>query len=185
MTKDVVIGFDLSLSAPAAVALPLDWRPGDWKRVRTWTIKPMAPANDDLRGQLERYDTIVDWAVGCTYEIQTSGDVFGYVEDYAFSKSITSTSRLRESGGAVKLALYQRCELVLTPVPASEARKRVLGFSPRKPANDPKVTVQRFCFDAGAPKTWSEDVCDAFIVAQYGLSELGGKILALPPTQKG
>ena len=45
-----VLGFDLSLTAPAAVALPLDWRPGDWKRVKSWLIKPIAPKTDDTRG---------------------------------------------------------------------------------------------------------------------------------------
>jgi hypothetical protein len=178
-----VIGFDLSLSAPAAVALPTDWKPGDWKRVKAWLGKPPTPeSQDDLHGQMRRYGYIAGWAVEC---IATLGsDVSGYVEAYGYSANNKNASRIQESGGVVKWMLWYKNRTILTPVTSSGARKLTLGFNPRRPTHDPKVVVQTTVFKFGAPKSWGENECDAFLIAQAGLSELGGTILALPPPKK-
>jgi hypothetical protein len=173
------IGFDLSLSAPAAVALPLDWTPGDWARCKSWLGKPPTPKNqDDLRGQLDRYDAIASWAVNAVRETlewqPATTELDGFVEAYGFSKNNASASRIMESGGVVKMRLYEKFGLVLTPVTSSETRKLLLGFNPRKPKYDAKVVIQDALFNrAGAPKTWDDNQCDAFAVANFGLSNLG------------
>jgi hypothetical protein len=180
-----IIGFDLSLSAPAAVALPLDWRPGDWKRVKAWAGSPKKPENqDDLAGHAERYIEIAGWASDCICELGTKpakpGAVRAYVESYGFSKNNANASRIMESGGHVRAHLYQRYKIVLHGAASSAARKLSLGFNPRKPQYDAKVVVQDTVFNRfKAPKRWTEDQCDAFLIAQFGLSEEGGKILAI------
>jgi hypothetical protein len=181
-----VIGFDLSLTAPAAVALPHDWRPGDWERVKTWTLAPPAPkSKDDLIGQMERYERIAEWATNVVNIIPTKMKALTgvqiYVEAYGYSANNANASRIMESGGIVKALIYRRFKNVMLPVGSSEARKRTLGFNPRRPKYDPKVVIIDTVINKfKAPRCWSEDVCDAFIVAQFGLSEAGGKILALP-----
>lgn len=178
-----IIGFDLSLSAPAAVALPLDWRPGHWKRVKSWLGRPPLPENqDDLEGQAERSIAIAHWASDCIKDLgaMPKTHVRAYVESYGFSKNNAHASRVMESGGHVRAHLYQRYKIVLHGVASSEARKLTLGFNPRKPAHDAKVVVQDTVFNKfGGPKKWDENQCDAYLIAQFGLSEEGGKILAM------
>ena len=41
------------------------------------------------------------------------------------------------------------------------------------------VVIDAVCNKFGASKAWTEDQCDAFVVAQMGLSQEGGKILTL------
>ncbi len=187
------IGFDLSLTAPAAVALPLDWKPGDWKNVRFWLLKPPAPKSDDVAGQLERYAAISQWAWDRYVEV---GRPASYaVEAYAFSKNNASASKLMELGGIVRLNLYgaQQCPLPVV-IAASSARKTLLGKVPR---TDQKLAVQVALYNVGAPldpklveghvkrpryatpDTWEENVCDAFVVANHFLGELGGTVLTL------
>ena len=180
-----IVGFDLSLTAPAAVALPLNWKPGDWKQMRACHIAPKAPKGDDVRGRLDRYILISEWAPAVIealgvprHKMPTAVKV--YVEDYGYSRSNAQASKVMESGGVVKVELYKRLGLTMTPVSSSEARKLTLGFNPRKPKHDAKVVIQDTIFNKfGAPKTLTEDECDALIVVQFGLSQEGGKILTL------
>jgi hypothetical protein len=178
-----VIGFDLSLTAPAAVVLPQDWKPGDWKRVRAHWCKPTAPKSSaDLHGQLKRFGEIAQWAISVVASLPRK-DVEAYVEDYGYHQGMVAA--IKESGGIVKHELFVNFQLVLQPVTSSEARKLSLGFNPRKPKHDAKVVVQDTVFNKfGAPKTWTEDVCDAFLIAQFGLADRDGKILMLPPPTK-
>jgi hypothetical protein len=181
-----VVGFDLSLRAPAAVALPKDWRPGDWKSVRAWLLKTKAPEDGaDQMGQMRRYLEISDWAVGLIQSLAKSGGVHLYVEDYGYSKNNKNAARIMESGGIVRAAICRRFGILMTNVSASHARKLAFGFNPRRPAYDPKVFIQDTVFNRfRAPKTWGENECDALLVAQAGLSELGGTILTLCVTSR-
>lgn len=179
-----VLGFDLSLTAPAAVALPIDWKPGDWGRAKAWLLKTKAPSSsDDEVGQLNRYAQIALWAAGVVGGCSKLGarpQVF--VEAYGFRKNNASASRIMEAGGITKLEVFKRWGVTMTTVNASQARKLLLGFNPPK---DPKLVVQDVLFNrAGAPKTWDENQADAFVVCQFGLAELGGKCFAYPPPPK-
>ena len=194
-----VLGFDLSLRAPAAVALPLDWHPGDWKRVRTWaTTTPEPETTADLIGQLKRYRFIASWALDVVRTVNAwprSVVAGAYVEDYGFRQNTAHASRIMGSGEIVRLELYERLKCLLIPRTAATCRKFMLGVIPRK-AGDPKVVVQAALWRAGAPlakrlvekhtrwrarasECWSEDVCDAFVVCNAGLAESGGTALSL------
>ncbi len=188
------IGFDLSLTAPAAVALPLDWRPGDWQRVRFWLLKPPAPKSDDVAGQLVRYAAISQWVLNCYAAVGRPKQYA--VEAYAFSKNNASASKLMELGGIVRMNLYYGC--LESPLPvvvaASSARKTLLGKVPR---SDQKLAVQVALYNVGAPLdpklvegrvkrpkhatsgTYEENVCDALVIANHFLSELGGRFLTV------
>lgn len=178
-----IVGFDFSLSAPAAVALPLDWKPGVWRRVYAWLGKPPAPkSGDDRIGQLKRYRFIADWAESVISEIarkERPKIINAWREDYGFNKNNANASKLMESGGITQLAVWEKHALVIPAVTASSARKLFLGENPRE---DPKIRVQDTLFNkCKAPKTWDENQADAFVVANWGLSEAGGVALALPP----
>src|SRR5580658_10722199 len=102
-----VVGFDLSLTAPAAVALPVNWKPGDWRAAKSWLLRPTAPKTDDVGGQLVRYEEISTWV--CNIASRSLGKIEGvWVEQYAFSKNNAGASRLYELGGIVRMALYQQ-----------------------------------------------------------------------------
>lgn len=170
------IGFDLSLTAPAAVALPLDWRPGDWRRMRHWLAKPPAPPSDDLKANLDRYLMIASWAEDAVADVRSLGrgrltPTHVFVEAYGFSRNTASGSRIMESGGIVKARLFERFGLVMRPVVASSARKFFLGFNPTRPKYNPKVEVQDGLFRCKMPHKGA-DVADAMLVANYGLTEL-------------
>ena len=177
-----VIGFDLSLTAPAAVALPIDWRPGDWKRVQSWLLKPKAPKGDDVRGQIERYMIIATWA--CDVVAQATGipGAPGHyragcaIEAYAFSRNNAQASKLMELGGVVRVGLFTACGIVPETVATSSARKLLLG---KVPKSDQKIAVQRALYAAGAPKEWEENICDAFCCCHLEFSNVGGIALLL------
>lgn len=203
-----VVGFDLSLTAPASVALPIGWKPGDWKSVKTSLLKVPAPGSDDLRGQLERYAAIAHWAFDVVAGIYRGpafeGAVDVFRESYGFRQNTASGSRLMESGGIVVHELYRKFKIATRPVAASTARKFLLGFNPSKrTGHDAKVAVHSALWKAGAPldrklvekwarwkargaSLWGEDVCDAFVVANWGLTEVGcaGLTVAQVETKK-
>lgn len=160
-----VVGLDLSLRSPAAVLIPAGWELGNWHELSWWSGNFPPPAPGDLAGQYARLlhitKTVVDFVVG-------SGATDVFVENYAFSASSTSVTKLAELGGAVRVALW-RAEHLVRPVVASQARKLLLGKLPKEGA---KVAVQRALYAHGAPFT-NDDECDAFAVANLGLSELG------------
>ena len=194
-----VIGFDLSLRAPAAVALPLDWRPGDWRRVRTWTTSTPDPASlDDHRGQLVRYRFIANWALDLVRDVGPKQIASAWVENYGFSKNNRQASRGMGSGEIVKLELFERLSIIVTPLTASTCRKFMCGTIPR--AAEPKLIVQATLWGAGAPLArklvekharwrdrggaWTEDECDAFVICNTGLAESGGTALSLAAPER-
>jgi Holliday junction resolvasome RuvABC endonuclease subunit len=170
------LGFDLSLTAPAAVALPLNWRPGDWKRAKSWLMKPKAPKNDDTAGQMARYGDIMRWAAD-VFEEETPSEYA--IEAYAFSKNNAQASRLMELGGIVRFRLYAAWGAIPIVIAASSARKTIFG---KNPISDPKLRVQVALDRAGAPKAWEENICDAFVIANHLLSVMGGKSIFLGDT---
>lgn len=180
-----VVGFDLSLSSPAAVALPRDWRPGDWRHARSWNMKPRPPkSKDDLAGRCERYIAIAEWAAGVVKSCVVGDDPPRcFREAYGFRKSNAQASAIMESGGVIATTLYQRFKIGVPAVTAAQARKLTLGANPVKPKGEKnKDWLKLFILETlhdkfKVPKTWGIDECDAFIVAQFGLSECGGRIL--------
>jgi len=160
----VLLGLDLSLTASAAVAVPLDWD-GQWSRVRTCVVgeKLRRDATDAERAR--RTETIAARLVGFARAVSAT---HGFVEGYAFGQS-TAAHALGELGGVVRLELV-RAGIELHTVPMQSARKLLLGRCPREGA---KVAVCAALRAAGA-RFESLDEYDAAAVANFGLSELGG-----------
>jgi hypothetical protein len=142
----------------------------------------MTPKDDDLLGQMRRYDEIASWVIGITANKVVSGV---FVENYGFSQNSKAGSRIMESGGIVKFVFFKEHGWPMRPVAQNTARKLLLGKCPQK---DVKVAVQNALFSqCKAPRTWTEDQGDAFVIANYGLSEVGGTCLTLatPAKRKG
>jgi Holliday junction resolvasome RuvABC endonuclease subunit len=171
ITDRPVVGFDLSLRAPAACCVPMGWKLGDWSTLRVETTMVVVDPYDPT---VRRLQLIADWALQfCT----TPRVAQIYVESYAFSASSSSVTKLAELGGAVRLRLYTAGGgLVMQPLTASFARKLLLGQLPRKGA---KLAVQFALKKYGFPKWESDDACDAFAIANAGRAELGLPFLTL------
>lgn len=161
----VVMGLDLSLTAAAGVAAPLDWD-GDWHRVRSCVVgeKLRRDATDAERAR--RTETI---ALQLTRFARSVGATHAFVEGYAFGRK-NQLPQLGELGGVVKLALLRE-GVTLATVPPATARKLLLGKVPR---SDAKEAVAAALWAAGAPRSWSHDETDAMAVLNFGMSELGG-----------
>lgn len=159
-----VAGLDLSLTGAAAAVVPADWGL-DWRAVTTMRVghglAKDAPQSETLaRLKLIRSE-VIDFLAANRVD-------YVFVEDYAFSRANCAHS-LGEVGGVVKLACAERGWPVQS-VTASQARKFLLGALPKA---DQKVKTHLALYRAGAPKTFSGDELDAFVVASWGLSELG------------
>lgn len=167
-----VIGLDLSLRCAAAVALPLRFSDGlRWPSVRFTTVGRELPKSATEAQRCARMRQISDALL--TF-VQGTDAASVWVEEVAFNQR---GAMARENAGlawVVKLALIEAGYVVRT-VPASAARKVFLGHA-RKGA---KKDVQRALAEIGAPFAASNDVCDAFVIANYGGSELGGGCLML------
>lgn len=172
--KKWVLGFDLSLTASACAALPLDWRPGDWKSVRTFLLKPKAVKDDDVAGQLSRYALTSNWAHDCIEKATSMPLGSGHeVAGCFIAGYVWATPWTMELGGFVRVRMWDETGVVPQTVSASQDRALLLG--PRSGGTALRNALLR----GKAPKTWSESLCSAFAVANFGLSESGGTALTL------
>lgn len=166
----IVLGLDLSLRGLGMVAVPAFWG-GDWTRIARKTVGhplPKAATEADRIGRLVRLSAEVEHFArshGCTLAI---------VEQYAFSSLHGHAHALGELGGVVKVLLGARLGMHLEAVPPASARKLVCGKLPRK---DVKSHVRGELTRMGVPTSWTADEADAFVVANWALSALGGYAL--------
>lgn len=167
-----VLGLDLSLSRTGAVLIPTDWNPGDWSALKVFDVTHDVPEKGDWRGQYARYlhfaDVLVAWC-----EPWAIGRAF--VESYAYSKFDQSGTKLHELGGVVRVCFLEKLDIVLEPVNESTARKILLGKLPKKGRK--KVTEDALVV-AGAGFR-NGDIADAFVIANFGLTEMGLTALTL------
>lgn len=190
-----VIGLDLSLKRPAAVCIPAGWKIGDWDELDWWAGDEVPGVDDhgDDVGRCKRLIWISDQVLNFVINRNVSHHVFA--EDYAFSQSGPTARKLAENAGVTRVELYRYGRVMRTVVAAS-ARKLLLGKCPQQ---DQKLIVQAALYRAGAPVSekivrkyvpeyrapkigghprpgrglWGEDECDAFVVANWGRSEIG------------
>lgn len=175
LTPVVVLALDLSLTAPGMVAVPLDWG-GDWSRIQRATFTPKLPkeATEGERIERLRYisKNIVAFALMhcCTTAI---------VEQYAMRpmSQMGHSFHLGELGGVVKLDLTRSVGIPIEVTSPARARKLILGKLPRK---DVKLATRFALTSMGLPPAWTEDEADAFVLANWKLSELGGHALIVP-----
>jgi Holliday junction resolvasome RuvABC endonuclease subunit len=164
-----VLGLDLSLTRPAGVAIPAGWVLGDWGSLAVTSLET-APCETD-EDRIKRIILIVGHMRDFALRHRVS-DCF--VENYAFNAHSSSVTKLAELGGAARVEFFLG-GWFLHSVPASSARKLLLGKLPRKGA---KVAVQQALYRHGATFR-NDDECDAFCVASFGLSEIGLPFLSL------
>jgi hypothetical protein len=162
-----IVGLDLSLRAAAACALPHRWN-HSLKRVKVATFGGDVAAEATPLDRVQRLHDIANGIVDFCRKNQAS---HVWTEEFAFSQKQSQSHALGEGGGVVKLALYQQLGLVVIPVVASSARKLMLQHLPK---SDVKTFTHWNIRQLGAPiDKWNGDEIDAFVVANFGLSELG------------
>jgi hypothetical protein len=168
-----VIGLDLSLTQAAACSVPVGWNL-DWSRVRWMTAGGGLKREATPKERIERLRDIADALASFVVKtpgFSTGGVIHLMVEQYTFGTSFGAHSA-GEIGGVVRLRLYERTGLILTPVIATSARKLMLGKNPRS-TKEAKDKVVAFLQLAGASNVPNADAADAFVVANYKLCEWG------------
>jgi hypothetical protein len=164
-----VLGLDLSTRAAAAVIVPANWN-GDWQLVRRLVVGlPLdRQASDHDRAMRTRHlsDQLTSFAVD--YRVGSA-----FFESYGYGMR-TAAHTLGELGGVVRLSMLE-AGLVIRTANMSSARKLLLGKIPRGPGAA-KAAVYRALRAAGMPFGPSKtalDEADAFVCANWGLSEQG------------
>lgn len=171
MSSITVLGLDLSLTSTGMVALPADWGL-DWARIAVCasgcSLKNDAGADEQMGRLAAIRDDVLDFA-------RDHRVTHAYVLGYAYNKAQVSRAHAAgELGGVVKLALIE-ANIEVHVVVESSART-LLGRAPRK---DAKLWATQRLVSAGAPRTWVQDCLDAFVAANWGLTEMGGQALIM------
>ena len=166
-----VVGIDLSLRAAAACAIPSPWD-HDLEKIRMLKAGYALDTTSTAKERVERIAQLAhDISVFC---LNVKAFRVG-IEDYAFSKSSAHQHQTFEAGGALKVAVLELLDLAIYPVTAATARKTLLGVVPRLGAGKTKPWVVRNVRRLGGPAAgWTDDECDAFVVANRVLADAGG-----------
>jgi hypothetical protein len=165
MSIPIILGIDLSVTGLGLVAVPGDWDL-DWRRIRRTTLgiklSRGASAADHIRRRSALARDVVAWAthVRATHV---------WIEGYPASGRVFNLAMVAEIGGVARDHLATRLGLYAETAPQSTARKLFLGKLPRE---DKKAHVVQ-AIQALASPSWTPDECDAFVAANFGLSELG------------
>jgi len=168
--SQTIIGLDLSLRSTGAVAVPVDWDI-KWGQVETMVVGyPLENATTEQK--CIRIRAIVK-AVAVFVEKHNPDEI--WMEELAFNSRGSRSQEISGLTWMVRVTLFSM-GYVVKMVTAAAGRKRFLGKLPRK---GQKVAVQLALQDLGAPFSGQDDTCDAFVVANYGLSEAGGRSLML------
>jgi hypothetical protein len=168
---------DLWLRAPAACALPLPWN-CDLTLAKTMVSGANLTNDAGPRARAERRAMIARDVVAFCRRVRAA---YVAVEDYAYGAGGARALELGELGGVVKDALLRELGLEAHPVGSSSARKVLLQRVPRLPAGKTKPWVVRNVRRLGGPALgWTEDECDAFVVANWALERAGGVALSFP-----
>lgn len=173
-SSDYVAGIDLSLTGAAAVIIDVEaFATMDWGAiVDAGRFGSSLVRDADPLARVERLRMITD---AVTRMLRRWNVADAFVEDYSFGLA-QGAHQLGEIGGAVKLAAFAD-GIVLRPVNHSTARKLLLGVGSGKGIKEATHAALR---GAGVPdRLRSGDELDAFVIANYGLSELGHPALTL------
>lgn len=164
--RGTVIGLDLSLTAPGLAAIPVGWDPGAWRDVGTFAL------NTKPFRELPRPGAIAETARAIDCWVSTfPAPQHVFIEGYGFLTA-GRLAYLGELGGAVRADLWRsKTATLYTDVPALRARSFLLGGKLKVKGS--KQSTHAALKAAGAPRAWSGDVLDAFVVANFGLTELG------------
>lgn len=173
-----VVGIDLSVRAAAACAIPIPWDYdlGKIKMVRAGYALEKGATNRD---KIERGNQIAhDISVFCV-NVRAMRIA---IEEYAYAMKSANIHQVIECGGMVKADILNTLDLDVYPVQASAARKILLQHVPGKMGQGKtKPWVIKNVKRLGGPTlAWTEDECDAFVVANTVLEHAGAVALSFP-----
>ena len=169
---ECAIGLDLSLTNPAACRIPLDWD-CDMRRVEVWHMRtPDKFGQSDNEQALRRRYIAERVASECSLRSCSIA-----IESLPTRKAFALVP-LAQLQGVVRDALLLHD---IHTAPQSTARKLFLG---NLPASDIKETVRRTVQSFPGCAHWTGDECDAFVAANWLLSELGVPCLMAPRIAK-
>lgn len=167
--REHVVGLDLSLTGTGCAAIPIGWRPGTWKHVVTERIAVKVEATVEV-DRAARLDAIARRVVSFAKK-HRAAKVF--IEGYAFGM-VRQAHHLGELGGVIRVELL-RAGVIFATAQLTTARKFLLGKMPKK---DVKALVASQLDRAGA-RFPTGDEADAFVIANFGLTELGYRGLTM------
>ena len=171
-----VVGLDLSLASTGMVAIPIGWN-FDMARVVVGTCGYALKADASLEEHYDRYLQIAhDVSVFCI----NNRARHVWVEDHAYMAGGAGSARTKEMTGRVKTELYDEHNLVARPVQPASARAVLLGRVPKQGKGKTKAYVIRNVKRLPMTADWIEDVCDAFVCANYGIMKVGGVAMTFP-----
>ena len=170
-----VLGIDPSLTRSAAVLIPPGWELGDWKALKSFSYGEPPPDRkretvlDYERLRIERMSRIAESLAAFVMRFAGGREIRGFIEGYAYHAGGAGSHSGAEYGGILRQWFALRHSIALWPVSEAQARKQLLG---KLPPRDRKVVTARALYAAGAPFE-NDDECDAFVVAAFGLTEIG------------
>jgi hypothetical protein len=175
-----VAGIDLSLTGAAIVVIDaVRWAdaPGDWRAIDyTSRVGYKLEKKATPQQKAERLDVIATEVIGTLRRFGVeNGSAF--VEDYSFAAPY-GAHQLGEIGGVVRLGAH-RIGCTLRPVNHASARKVLLGVGTGKGIKEATHSALERAGYGEMLRTGDE--LDAFVVANFGLSELGLPALMLTP----
>ena len=159
------MGLDLSLRATGMAVVPTSWAL-DWSCVDVYHCGYELETTATVAEQLERLSHISIEVLAFAEEHNVT---HVFVEEYAFSRVAARAFSIGELGGVVKLDMMRR-GLIPSVVNATAARSVLGKFSGKGQKNQCRAVLTSM----GCPRSWTEDEVDAFVAANWGLSELGG-----------
>lgn len=173
MSREVIVGLDLSLSGLGMCAVPASWDL-DWRRVRFETLTYELRKDATIREQAARLRSLardvrtwVIWAGATRIWIEQ-------LPSYVPAKTMHSLKKNAALHGVLMLELVDQVGIEPAYVDETTARKFLLGRLPQK---DRKAHVVEALKAADDPFE-DDDQRDAFCCANWGLSELGAPAMA-------
>lgn len=157
-----VIGIDASLTALGIVAVPDDWSPNEWHRVKGRTVVTK-PGGEDADRYLHLAKSVASFCATCNADSV-------WIEDLPRGIRSASVFRLAELAGVIKTEVRRQLGIPVTPVNVASARKLLLGSVPH--GKLAKVIVEQALLSLGSHLE-DDAQADAFCVANYGRSQLG------------
>ena len=174
----MIAGMALSLESSAAVAVPDELARMLGSAVG-WPYVPVVTAGSKLR-------KTADNAARCARIARIAADMVAFagehrpasvwIEEVAFGKNSPGAKENAGLAWAVRIGLWQAGYHV-NLVPASQARKVFCGVGG---GDGIKAAIQEACRQIGAPFAEQGDCCDAFVVANFGLSAQGNLAVMVP-----
>lgn len=175
-----VLGLDLSLTRSAAVLVPVGAR--DFAGVRALSVGATLRADATETARDARC-----YRIACALSAFAAGvPIAGaFVESYAFGMA-NRAHHLGELRGVVRRRLLEHKGVGLTPVHASQARALYFARPLKKPPGARTDWLKNYILgstrEAGASFA-NHDEADAFMIANFGLSEVGAAAFTLAEPQ--